>query len=502
MSKPAMRYAAIILLLVTVLAGPGRAQELLDIVPDQAVFCFRINDLDRTTSTLDSFASAIGPVPISLLVRMQLAAVLGDPSLAYVDTAGGFGVFALAPDEPNFQDPFAPGAQGFSAILLPITNYGSFVSQNPGISSADGDGISTLAVDIGDLMSGFGAMAGPGDFGDFDDFDDFEDMGQDFGQMDYGDFDMPGNGMNLIIAQLGDYAIITESTGRDKLLELTEAEQNGPALSRKLPSRAVRRSASEPVWMYFNIEAVREVIEAQAHALPGELTLDMGLDPAILTAVENLQYLTFALRPARTSLTLNLSLAGSNLGEIEDMVTAMMFLIGPGSETDRQNAAALLPQAVNNDILGTVNLLELMAGQMPREAAADDMNYIAYTMRAHQDSLDFEAAIPQQHFVELVEMAMTMGETITFDQDGFEFDADLEFDVEFEQHHSTAEPADLDTQPEPEAEPEPEKPESYQQLESFRQQHAQQMEDFDENLREDQQRRQQRLEQLQQQLQD
>ncbi len=116
-------------------------QDVLEAVPADVLFAVRFNDFEYTLGQLDQFFAGIVPLPntTSMMGRMQLANALGDPNLSNVNLRGQMVIFGRATqEEPNA----AP--RMFIAALIPITDYGKFISSNPSATKADSNGISTI----------------------------------------------------------------------------------------------------------------------------------------------------------------------------------------------------------------------------------------------------------------------------------------------------------------------------------------------------------------------
>ncbi|MHC4240510.1 MAG: hypothetical protein ACYSUC_12310, partial [Planctomycetota bacterium] len=58
---------------------PG--DQLLQMIPAESMFCVRVNNFDFTLSQIDQFLAGVSPMPmaVSILVRTQLAGMLGSP---------------------------------------------------------------------------------------------------------------------------------------------------------------------------------------------------------------------------------------------------------------------------------------------------------------------------------------------------------------------------------------------------------------------------------------
>lgn len=113
--------------------------ELLNMIPADALFCVRINNIDYTAGMVDQFLAGASPMPlgVSMMARMQLAQLFGSPELAGVNTAGNFAAGATL--EPGSTQPNL-------FFLFPVTDYKQFVDGNPNVSAPDGNGVSTVAV--------------------------------------------------------------------------------------------------------------------------------------------------------------------------------------------------------------------------------------------------------------------------------------------------------------------------------------------------------------------
>lgn len=132
----------------TVQAG----DELLKIAPADTLFYVRINNLDYTLSQTDQFLAGVSPIPLGLqmMVRMQLAQMLGNPALTGLNTAGSFAVFATA--EGNELN------ENSITILAPVSDYSEFISSNTNLSEPDANGISEIK-SIGGFVTKVGSFA-------------------------------------------------------------------------------------------------------------------------------------------------------------------------------------------------------------------------------------------------------------------------------------------------------------------------------------------------------
>lgn len=116
--------------------------EILELLPDNTMFCVRINNFDYSLGQMDQYLSGLVPIPMaaSLMLRTQLAQMLADPALANVDTTNDFALFGTS----------LPGTDGdriedlFIATIIPVRNYDSFITENIYCTAADANGISII----------------------------------------------------------------------------------------------------------------------------------------------------------------------------------------------------------------------------------------------------------------------------------------------------------------------------------------------------------------------
>ena len=115
----------------------------------ETLFAVQVDNFDFTLSQMDQFLVGVSPIPMGLqmLVRMQLAGVLGSPELAGLNMGGKFRVFGvLLPDDSGSAE---PAARTLIAGLLPFSDYTKLVAENPKFSKPDNNGISQLIVSFG-----------------------------------------------------------------------------------------------------------------------------------------------------------------------------------------------------------------------------------------------------------------------------------------------------------------------------------------------------------------
>lgn len=180
------------------------SDKLLQMIPADSLFCIRVNNLDYTLRQIDQFLAGISPVPLvtSATVRMKLAQVLGSPDANGVNMNGSFALFGMLSQGESVGDDFL-------SMLVPVTDYKKFISENPNVSPPDANGVSKIN----------------------------------------------GEKKGLFI-QAGGFALIKSSRSYNKIIteakSLTAAESKG--LAGVLEPDEVKQAATEPVWAYGNVQ--------------------------------------------------------------------------------------------------------------------------------------------------------------------------------------------------------------------------------------------------------
>jgi len=191
-------------------AQPKAAQaNVLDIVPAEALFCVRINNLDKALGLVDEYIAGLSPMPIpmSMMARMPLAQLLGDPTLKNVKTDGDFAIFGvLAPSKTSQEKP----NEFFVAGLIPLTDFDKFVSDNPNCPEPDKKGISKISA----------------------------------------------GGKKILIKKVGSYALVGPGNGYDELVAVARAISKGKAksLGSVLGKRQASAAAKAPFWAHGNVQ--------------------------------------------------------------------------------------------------------------------------------------------------------------------------------------------------------------------------------------------------------
>ena len=141
-----IRLSLTMLLVIGLSASSLFAADTLENVPDNAVFCVKINNLQKTAENLDQYMLGASPVPMSFsaLVTMQMGALLGNPALEGLDISGDFVVFGLPIEQTKEQTNAMD--EMFIGLILPISDYDNFIAKSPTVSEPDENGISTITI--------------------------------------------------------------------------------------------------------------------------------------------------------------------------------------------------------------------------------------------------------------------------------------------------------------------------------------------------------------------
>jgi len=190
-------------------AGAQRASaDPMAAVPADSLFCVRINNLTGTMGKIDQFLTGVSPIGVSMLLPAQLSQLLGSPEPAGINMAGSFAIFGPLPggDTPDISR---------IGVLVPMSDYKQFTSQNPNVVPPDAQGIAT----IGKEMPMFVVA------------------------------DMPG------------FALVTPTNNRQALIEMKKqiAGMAATSLAKRLSPDELKRAQDAPLWAYANIQMVSKL---------------------------------------------------------------------------------------------------------------------------------------------------------------------------------------------------------------------------------------------------
>ncbi len=303
-------------LLAVFAAGTVQAADdaLLKMLPEDCLFCVRINDMDASLSKLDAYMTGLSPMPMGMLIKGQLGQMVGDPMLTGINTSGNFAVLGLSEDTIG--------------VLVPMTNFDDFVQNNPNCTKGE-DGTAVLSNQA---------------------------IGQSF-----------------VLASVSDgkYAVVVPQMEQAKIAALKTALTSDGSLGKRISAEQAKEAVTAPAWAYIDVAklynqygdllldelaSAEETLATAAHTEEMGQMADMaqfgikfygGLFKAFAGDADSV---TVALTPDAGALTLDLSLKAKDGSRI-----AKMLVAEPGAENDFKLAGYL-----NND--NAVNALMKMSG--------------------------------------------------------------------------------------------------------------------------------------------
>ena len=226
--KSKMAFISIFLsaIILSGLTPAANADTLLDAVPADSVFCVRLNNLDDTLGQMDQFLAGISPMGVSMMARMQLAGLLGDPSLQGINTTGSFGLFGV---------PGADGADMVVAALVPVRDYKQFVSVSRNVGEPDEGGVSTI--------SSPGQMGGPG--------------------------------VEMVSIGVGSYALIGPADSKEALVKLSSSMKSDSGMGKDIDADQMKMSTGSPLWAYGDMDKVNKAYGPQIQEALVEVQAEM-----------------------------------------------------------------------------------------------------------------------------------------------------------------------------------------------------------------------------------
>ncbi len=272
--------------------------QALKYVPDNALFCIRINNFNKSMIQLDEFLSDVYPISTSSLVKGLLPGLLGSPELAGLNMHGSLTVFGAI---LNQQSQSSDSINIFAGILVPVSNYQQFIDGITNKIPADDKGIAKLP-----------------------------------------------SLQNILVTELGNNALMTWEANYDNLVKFKN-QTAAATLSSVLDSSQAKQATSEPVWIYGNIEqaaktfgpmltTVIDGLKSNIADMPGDVT---GMDEAQLQNIMNMYVgmLDTVLKEVKTvSMSINPAQKALNITHIVNTVPgtkmAQMFSSSSAQENN------------------------------------------------------------------------------------------------------------------------------------------------------------------------
>ncbi|MFC1764191.1 hypothetical protein ACFL6U_19225 [Planctomycetota bacterium] len=205
------RLGLVLLVLVVVgsfLLGTCSADdELLAMMPEDTLLCVRLNGLDQALEKLDQYLLGVAPFNISMMAKMQLGGMLGNPQLAELDTRGALAFIALTDSKATGTPPVRFG------LLVPVQSFEGFMKASPSFQPAS-EGVYKLNA---------------------------------------------GSGKTLLATAFKNYALLTRHGEASELTALKKQLSSGTSIQSSLDQAEVQRATSEPIWVMANTAAVSKV---------------------------------------------------------------------------------------------------------------------------------------------------------------------------------------------------------------------------------------------------
>ncbi|MBN1795286.1 MAG: hypothetical protein JW804_01305 [Sedimentisphaerales bacterium] len=200
------------LTLITLVSVGFCADAVLDVVPQGSLFCVKVNNFDAAIGQLDQFTMGLAPMTPSMMLRMQIAGLLGDPTLSGLNTAGNFAVFGL-PKEKT-EETGEPDL--YVVVLLPVKDYQQFVSASPSVGEPDAQGVSKIA------------------------------------------------NKPMVAVKAGSFAMLGKEADSAKLIEIAKAVSSGSnSMAKSIDADMAKLATEMPIWAYGDIEKINEVFGPQ-----------------------------------------------------------------------------------------------------------------------------------------------------------------------------------------------------------------------------------------------
>lgn len=241
----------------------------MDLVPADALVCLRINNFNNAVQNLDSYATGLLPMPVSLsmMAAPQIANLLGSQLLSGIDFAG---------DVVAFIDNDMGAKEAPIVIMVPVTSYQEFISGNPNCSKADADGISTIAPPksmLGKLLT----VKAPG----------------------------------------GKYAYVCMEDSKPTLMKAISSTKTG-SFGAKLTANEQKLASTATLWVCADAELASAMLKPAFREMMPMMpkTGDVDMSEIILGAIDQLKTLSLTLNPTAQKLALGLSITAKPGTEI------------------------------------------------------------------------------------------------------------------------------------------------------------------------------------------
>ncbi|MBN2589040.1 MAG: hypothetical protein JXA96_04200 [Sedimentisphaerales bacterium] len=327
--------------------------QALKYVPDNALFCIRINNINKSMTQLDQFLSDVYPISTSALVKALLPNLLGSPELAGLNMDGSITAFGTILNSQYAQS--AEMTNIFAGILVPVTNYQEFINGIANKTPTDDNGVVKLT-----------------------------------------------SLQNVLVTQLSNYALMTWEANYDNLVKFKN-QTAATTLSSVLDSSEAKQATSEPVWIYGNIEQAAKTfgpmltvaidgLKSSIASVPSDLT---GMDASELQNIMDIyvSMLDTILKEVKTvSISINPTQNALNITKVVNTVpgTKMAKMFATNSAATGNNLLPYLEDgsmmsfafSLNSPILTEsidlqVNMLSMLGGDTISKDVIEKMTSIS-----------------------------------------------------------------------------------------------------------------------------
>jgi len=383
----------------------AKGEQLFKMVPAESLFCVRVNNLDYTTGMIDRLLADIMPVPLgmSVLVRAQLAGLLGNPEPAGLDTTGSFAVFGIAEATEQGGKNTKPDVS--VGALVPISDYSQFISGNPNCSQPDANGVIKIT---GQKMPVMPALKA-------------------------------GNSNYLLVGIRGNY---------DKLLSMARSfsAEDYKALDGVLSTSDSRAATRERIWLFINPASaakfsasfgtawleqhhsqaksvdINDVQSEQSSTAPKPV-----IDANEITAGAKAFVVSITPKPnlLRAKITLSAvpgSKLASDLSKESEPMAELLKTIGAKQPEDlagqMEAITSLISRAKRADFVGTYDLMNLFRTTMSRAGRSlpqintAGQSTLVYAGRFYKNKIMFDIAVPKENLANAAAVVQAMQQQV------------------------------------------------------------------------------------------
>ncbi|MHC5083944.1 MAG: TlpA family protein disulfide reductase, partial [Planctomycetota bacterium] len=250
--------------------------------------CVKVNNFSGSLGKLDMYLAGVSPMPLAMLVNMQLAGAVGDPMMTGLDMTGDVVFFAL----PSAKGSTEPPAMG---LMVPVTNYEEFIKNNPNCTKG-ADNVTTLAPPQSPMGS-FVMMAAPGN----------------------------------------KHALVLPENMKPSLTKALQAitTKSGKQLSSRLNASQTKDAAEAPMFVYVNVaslydrfsqdllDTLNEVQKMAPEGAAGTQAFGMEMITGMVEGFgKDVDSLTLTLNPEATILKINSSVRAKDGTDLAKMLAA------------------------------------------------------------------------------------------------------------------------------------------------------------------------------------